>query len=258
MSDFEGARVVITAGAAGIGRAMAERFLAGGARVAVCDVDAAAVEAFRATHPAVLAQPADVTEPESLGGFLGQVERDWGGVDVVAANAGIGGPAGAIEDLGLAEWRACLSVNLDGAFLTAQWAARVMKAQGAGLLLLTSSTAGLFGYPMRSPYATAKWGIIGLMKTLAMELGPFGIRVNALCPGAVEGPRMDRVVTAEARAHGEAEAAIRRRYVEGVSLKTWVTAEDVAAMAAFLASPAGARISGQALAIDGHTETLAP
>ena len=258
MSDFEGARVVITAGAAGIGRAMAERFLAGGARVAVCDVDAAAVEAFRAAHPAALAQPADVTEPESLGGFLGQVERDWGGVDVVAANAGIGGPAGAIEDLGLAEWRACLSVNLDGTFLTAQWAARVMKAQGAGLLLLTSSTAGLFGYPMRSPYATAKWGIIGLMKTLAMELGPFGIRVNALCPGAVEGPRMDRVVTAEARAHGEADADIRRRYVEGVSLKTWVTAEDVAAMAAFLASPAGARISGQALAIDGHTETLAP
>ena len=177
---------------------------------------------------------------------------------MVAANAGIGGPAGAIEDLGLAEWRACLSVNLDGAFLTAQWAARVMKAQGAGLLLLTSSTAGLFGYPMRSPYATAKWGIIGLMKTLAMELGPFGVRVNALCPGAVEGPRMDRVVTAEARAHGEDEAAIRRRYVEGVSLKTWVTAEDVAAMAAFLASPIGAKISGQALAIDGHTETLAP
>lgn len=258
MSQFEATRVVITAGAAGIGRAMAERFLAEGARVAICDVDAVAVEAFRAAHPTAVAQQADVTNPESLGGFLGQVERDWGGADVAAANAGIGGPAGAIEDLDLAEWRACLSVNLDGAFLTGQWAARVMKAQKSGLLLLTSSTAGLFGYPMRSPYATAKWGIIGLMKTLAMELGPYGIRVNALCPGAVEGPRMDRVVTAEARAHGEAEAAIRRRYVEGVSLKTWVMAEDIAQMAAFLASSAGSRISGQALAIDGHTETLAP
>jgi NAD(P)-dependent dehydrogenase (short-subunit alcohol dehydrogenase family) len=258
MSDLKAARVVITAGAAGIGRVMAERFLADGARVAVCDVDASAVEGFRAAHPAVIAEAADVTDTVSLGGFLSRVEREWGGADVVAANAGIGGPAGAIEDLTLDDWRACLSVNLDGAFLTSQWAARVMKAQRSGLLLLTSSTAGLFGYPMRSPYATAKWGIIGLMKTLAMELGSFGIRVNALCPGAVEGPRMDRVVAAEARAHDEDEVAIRRRYVEGVSLKTWVTAEDIAEMAAFLASPAGAKISGQAMAIDGHTETLAP
>jgi len=250
--------IVITAGAAGVGRAVAERFLEDGATVAVCDVDPAAVEAFRGDHPGCIAETADVTDETSIGGFLDRVERDWERVDVVAANAGIGGPAGAIEDLDLAGWRATLSVNLDGAFLTARWAARVLKAQGSGLLLLTSSTAGLFGYPMRSPYATAKWGVIGLMKTLAMELGPSGIRVNALCPGAVEGPRMDRVVANEARAHGLPEAEIRRKYVEGVSLRTWVSARDIADMAAYLASPAGSRISGQALAIDGHTETLAP
>lgn len=251
-------RVVITAGAAGIGRAMAEHFLAEGARVAVCDVDGDAVAAIKAEKPDIQAERVDVTDEVGMAEFLEGVETAWGGVDVVAANAGTGGPAGSIEDIDYAAWQACLSVNLGGAFLASRWAARVMKTQGSGLLLLTSSTAGLFGYPMRSPYATAKWGVIGLMKTLAMELGPYGVRVNALCPGAVEGPRMDRVIEREAQAHGEDEAAIRRRYVDGVSLKTWVRAEDIAAMASFLASPAGAKISGQAMAIDGHTETLAP
>lgn len=255
---FAGTRVVVTAGAAGIGRVMAEHFLDEGARVAVCDVDGDAVSTIRDARPEILAERVDVTDEDGMAAFLDRIERDWGGADVVAANAGTGGPAGAIEDIDYAAWSACLSVNLGGAFLASRWAARVMKAQGSGLLLLTSSTAGLFGYPMRSPYATAKWGVIGLMKTLAMELGPHGVRVNALCPGAVEGPRMDRVIEREAQAHGEDEAAIRRRYVDGVSLKTWVRAEDIAEMALFLASPAGAKISGQAMAVDGHTETLAP
>ena len=129
-----------------------------------------------------------------------------------------------------------------------------MKAQGSGLILLTSSTSGLHGCPNRSPYVAAKWGIVGLIKTLAMELGPHGIRVNALCPGAVEGDRMERVLTMEASARGTTNEAVREIYVAGTSLKTWVTPDDIAAMALFLASEAGARISGQALAIDGHTK----
>ena len=256
--SLAGARVVVTGGASGIGRVMARRFAAEGARIAVCDRDPYAVAAFAAEMPAARAVVADVTDEAAMGAFLGHVEAEWGGADIVCANAGTGGPAGAIETLDYADWAACLAVNLNGAFLTCRWAARVLKAQGAGLLLLTSSTAGLFGYPGRSPYAAAKWGIVGLTKTLAMELGPHGVRVNALCPGAVEGPRMDRVVAAEAAAHGESEAAIRARYVKGVSLRSWVDAEDVANAALFLASPAGARISGQAMAIDGHTETLVP
>ncbi|MEO0763362.1 MAG: SDR family oxidoreductase, partial [Pseudomonadota bacterium] len=163
-----------------------------------------------------------------------------------------------VQTLSLEDWRACLAVGLDGTFLTARWAARVLGDQGSGLLLLTASTAGLHGYPGRLPYAAAKWGVIGMMKSLAMELGPSGVRVNALCPGAVEGPRMDRVVAAEAAAGGETEATARARYVQGVSLRSWVRAEDVASAALFLASSAGARISGQALAVDGHTETLGP
>ncbi len=256
--SLEGARAVVTAGAAGIGRAIADTFAEAGSRIAVCDVDEAALAAFRESRPDAIAVAADVSREAHLGAFFEAIEAAWGGADIVVANAGIGGPAGPIETIALDDWKACLAVNLDGAFLTCRWAARILKAQQSGLLLLTASTAGLFGYPMRSPYAAAKWGVVGLMKTLAMELGPHGVRVNALCPGAVEGPRMDRVVASESQAHGVDEAAIRRRYVDGVSMKTWVTAEEIADAALFLASPAGAKISGQALAIDGHTETLAP
>ena len=251
-------RILVTAGASGIGRAIAERFLADGDEVAICDADPAAVSAFSQANGNAIAAVADVTSEAEMSAFLNDLEHRWKGIDVVCANAGTGGPAGAIETLDYAEWQRCVATNLHGAFLTCRWAARVLKAQGHGLITLTSSTAGLYGYPFRSPYASAKWAIVGLTKTLAMELGPHGIRVNAVCPGAVEGERMDRVVAMEARARGEAEEAIRESYVKGVSLKTWVTAQDVANTIHFLASEAGARISGQILAIDGHTETLAP
>lgn len=256
MKGLDGKRVLITAGAAGIGRAMAERFRDAGGRVAVCDVDPVACAEMAAANPDILVRCVDVTDEAEVDGFFDEVLAAFGGLDVVAANAGIGGPAGAVEDITLEGWKATLAVNLDGAFLTARRAAPVLKAEGAGLLLLTSSTAGLFGYPYRSPYAVAKWGVIGLMKTLAMELGPHGIRVNALCPGAVEGPRMDRVVAAEAKARGMSEEAVRNLYVKGVSMKTWVTADEIADTALFLASDLGAKISGQAMAVDGHTETI--
>ena len=130
-----------------------------------------------------------------------------------------------------------------------------MRAQGSGLIVLTSSTSGQWGHPFRSPYATAKWGIIGLMKTLAMELGPAGVRVNAICPGAVEGPRMERVLEKEASASGVAPDDIRKAYADGTSLKTWVTADDIADAAIWLASDMASKISGQAITVDGHTET---
>ena len=188
--------------------------------------------------------------------FLDEVEAAWGGVDVVCANAGTGGPAGRIEDMSYADWQACVAVNLHGTFLTCRWAARVMRAQGAGLILITSSTAGLFGYPLRSPYATAKWGLVGLTKTLAMELGTAGVRVNAIAPGAVEGDRMERVLANESAATGRDIEELRASYVENVSLKSWVSADDLADMALFLASPAASKISGQVMAVDGHTEAI--
>lgn len=251
-------RVVITGGASGLGRAMAERFIAEGDRVAICDADPSAVAGFAQAYPDHIAMTADVTDEAQMATVFDAVEAAFSGVDVVCANAGIGGPAGRIEDLSLADWTRCVEVNLSGTFLTCRWAARQMRAAGQGLIVLTSSTAGQFGYPLRSPYATAKWGIVGLTKTLAMELGPAGVRVNAICPGAVEGDRMDRVVAMEAVASGRSEDAVRALYVKGVSLRSWVTADDVADTVLWLASPQAKRISGQIVAIDGHTETLVP
>jgi NAD(P)-dependent dehydrogenase (short-subunit alcohol dehydrogenase family) len=149
-------------------------------------------------------------------------------------------------------------VTLGGSFLAVKHAARLMKRRGRGAMVLTSSTAGIHGYPNRAPYAAAKWGVIGLMKTLAMELGPHGIRVNAICPGAVEGPRMDGVLAREAAVKGMTPEAVRRGYEAGTSMRCFVEAEDVAQMAVFLASPAARRVSGQVIAVDGHTENPDP
>jgi NAD(P)-dependent dehydrogenase (short-subunit alcohol dehydrogenase family) len=249
-------RVLITGGASGIGYAFARRFAERGDRIALCDADETAVVRVRETHPGFIAEAADVTDEAQMAAFLARVEAEWGGVDVVCANAGTGGPAGRIEDLDVAAWRACLEVNLVGAFLTCRWAARLMRAQGSGLILLTSSTSGFHGVPHRSPYVAAKWGIVGLMKTLAMELGPSGARVNAIAPGAVEGERMMRVLEMEAAASGKTTQEVREIYAQGTSLRRWITADDVAEMALFLASPAARMVSGQLLAVDGHTERM--
>lgn len=251
-------RILVTAGAAGIGRAIAEAFLADGADVAICDVDTEQLAAMQGTHPTLITAQVDVTNEAEMDAFLQNLEERWQGVDVVCANAGTGGPAGRIETLDFDEWQKCVATNLHGSFLTCRWAARLMRAQGSGLICLTSSTAGQMGYPLRSPYASAKWAIVGLTKTLAMELGEAGVRVNAICPGAVEGPRMDRVIENEAAARRQAINAVRQSYVKGASMKTWVTAQDIANTIRFLASPSGSKISGQILAVDGHTETLAP
>ena len=181
-----------------------------------------------------------------------------GTVDVLCANAGIAGPTALIEDVPLADWRACVSVNLEGAFLAAKYAAPGMKKARSGAIILTSSTAGIFGYPNRAPYAAAKWAMIGLMKTLAMELGPFGIRANAICPGAVEGPRMEGVLAREAAAKGMTRDAVYDGYASGTSMRSFVEARDIAEMAVFLGSDKARLVSGQVIAVDGHTENPDP
>ncbi len=243
-------RVLITAGASGLGRAMAEAFAAQGARVWVADVDGAALE----TCPAGWGRSrVDVTDEAAMAAMFHRIRAEWGGLDVLCANAGIAGPTAPVEEVSLQDWRACIAVNLDGAFLAARYAAPMMKAQGAGAMILTSSTAGLYGYPGRAPYAAAKWAVIGLMKTLAMELGPSGVRVNAICPGAVEGPRMEGVLRPEAAAKGMTRDQVYRGYASGTSMGRFVEARDVAAMAVFLASDAARLVSGQVIAVDGHT-----
>lgn len=248
--------VFITAGGSGLGLNMAQGFLKNGAKVAVTDLDQSALDQAKSEHPDLLTFCADASDENAMGNVFETLQSQWDSLDVVMANAGIAGPTAAIEDVKLADWQRCIAVNLDGAFLATSLAAPWMKKQGHGVMTLTSSTAGLFGYPFRSPYAAAKWAIIGLTKTLAMELGPFGIRANAICPGAVEGDRMDRVIAKEAETRGISEADLRQGYADCVSLKRFVTADDITDMALFLASPAARNVSGMAMAVDGHTEQV--
>lgn len=248
-------RVLITAGANGIGLVMALAFAARGDQVWVTDVDAGAVAAVPAHIRATLCDAGDEAQMAAL---FAQIAGDWGGLDVLCANAGIKGPTLSIEEMDLDSWHQCLAVNLDGAMLAAKYATRMMKPAGAGCMIFTSSTSGLYGTPYRAPYVAAKWGVIGLMKTVAMELGPHGIRANAICPGSVNGPRIDRVIEAEAAAKGMSADAVRQGYASGTAMKRLSDPEDVAALALYLASDGARMISGQALAVDGMTYNVDP
>jgi len=248
-------RVLVTAGGSGIGFAMASAFAINGDRVWITDVDKAALAACPDGWNRDMV---DASDPNGMASLFAEIDRQWGGIDIVCANAGISGPTAFVEDVDPEDFRRCVSVNLEGAFLAAKHSAPMMKRQNAGVLIFTSSTSGIFGNPARAPYVSAKWGIIGLMKTVAMELGPHGIRANAICPGCVEGPRIDGVIEREAKAKGTTPQFIREAYEQGVSMRSFVTAEDVAAMALFLASDNARMVSGQAIAIDGHTENPDP
>lgn len=248
-------RVLITAGANGIGLVMARAFAADGCRVWVTDVDAAQIAALPSGIRGSLCDAADET---AMAAVFDQIAADWGGLDVLCANAGIKGPTAAIEDMPMDGWHHCLAVNLDGAMLAAKYAARLMKPAGAGVMIFTSSTSGLYANPFRAPYVAAKWAVIGLMKTVAMELGPHGIRANAICPGSVNGPRIDTVIEAEASAKGMTPDAVRKGYASGTAMKRLSDPEDVADLALFLASPRARMISGQALAVDGMTYNTDP
>lgn len=243
-------KVLITAGASGIGYAMAQGFASAGAEIWVTDVDAAALagvpEGWRASA-------VDASDEAGVAALFAELDGVWGGLDVLCANAGVAGPTALVEDIALADWQRCVQVNLEGAFLASKYAVPLMKRAGAGSIVVTSSTAGQYGYPNRAPYAAAKWAMIGLMKTLAMELGPFGIRANAICPGAVEGPRMDGVIAREAEAKGMTPAQVYEGYAKGVAMQSFVRAEDIADMAVFLASPQARMVSGQVMAVDGFT-----
>lgn len=247
-------RALITAGASGIGRAMAQAYADAGFEVWVTDIDTAALDALPdAWH----CHAVSANDEPAVAALFVQIDAA-GGLDVLCANAGIAGPTAAIEDVDLTDWRACVSVNLEGAFLATKYAAPMMKSAGKGAIIYTSSTAGIYGYPNRAPYSAAKWAIIGLMKTTAMELGPFGIRANAICPGAVEGDRMEGVLAREAAAKNMTRDQVYDGYAVGTSMRSFVEATDIANMAVFLGTNVSRMVSGQVISVDGHTENPDP
>jgi NAD(P)-dependent dehydrogenase (short-subunit alcohol dehydrogenase family) len=253
--DLAGLRVIVTAGGAGIGRATATLLADAGAQVWTCDIDADAL-ADVVRIDGIDGRVADVGDTGAVDAFMGAALADLGGIDVLVNMAGIAGPGGRLEDLDPADVTRTLDVDVTSMFRTARHAIPPMKAQRSGSIVNVSSTAGLMGFPYRSPYAAAKFAVIGLTKTMAMELGEFNVRVNAVCPGSITGPRMDHVVDLESQASGRPAAEVRAGFERQVSMQTFVDAEEVAQTIAFLVSPLGAKISGQALAVDGHSETL--
>ena len=249
--DLTGLRVAISAGAGGIGRVMADAFASRGARVFVCDVDDEALATC--PHPKMRADMGETAECER---FVDEAAAQLGGLDVLVNNAGIAGPTARVEDVTPEALEATLRIDLAAMFHCARRAVPHLRAAGGGSIVNLSSAAGRFGFPLRSPYAAAKWGVVGFTKSLSIELGPDRIRVNAILPGLVAGDRIRRVIEAKAQAQGVAFKEKEGELLKDVSMRTYVTQHDITNMALYLCSPFGATISGQALAIDGDLQRL--
>jgi NAD(P)-dependent dehydrogenase (short-subunit alcohol dehydrogenase family) len=253
----KGLRVLITAGAGGIGRVMARTFSEHGAKVHICDVDEKALASTRKQLPAVSQTLADVARLEDVEHLFAEVKKSLGGLDVLINNAGITGPTARVEDISILEWDRTIAIDLNGMFYCTRRAVPLLKASGGGSIINLSSIAGRLGFPLRTPYSAAKWAVVGFTKSLAIELGPSNIRVNTIQPGVVEGERVNRVISARAEAAGIGFEASREQFMSTISLRRMVTAQDIANMALFLATPAGASISGQALSVCGDHGALA-
>ena len=249
--DLGGYRVAISAGANGIGKVMADSFAACGAQVFVSDVDQRALDSCG--HAGLRA---DAGVPAECEAFVDAAVRHLGGLDVLVNNAGIAGPTATVENVTPEELDATLRIDLASMFHTSRRAIPALRANGGGAIVNLSSAAGRFGFALRSPYAAAKWGVIGFTRSLSIELGGDGIRVNAILPGPVDGPRIRAVIKAKAEREGISENEMTERTVGVTSLKCFVTQQDIANMALYLASPFGTTISGQAMCVDGDMQTM--
>lgn len=254
--DIKGLRVLVTAGAGGIGLEIARAFVREGALVHVCDIDAAAVAGLRTSDPALSASVCDVADRRSVEALFEAALGRLGGLDVLVNNAGIAGPTGRVEDINPDDWDRCLDVCLTSQFNCARQAIPHLRRSGNASIVNISSAAGKHGFAMRAPYAAAKWGVIGFTKSLAIELGPDRIRVNAILPGLVAGDRQRRVLEAKAQQKGISFKEMEETAFSFTSIKEYVTPQQIADQIVFIASPRGRTISGQAIAVDGDTRML--
>ncbi len=250
MGRDDNLRVLITAGAQGIGLEIAKAFVAAGAKVFVCDSNKAAIEALALTLPTIGAAQCDVTDRGAVDAMFATAIAYLGGLDTLVNNAGVAGPTGRVDQIDPDDWDRTLAVNVTGQFNLTRLAVSHLMASDRASILCMSSAAARVAFPNRSPYAASKWAVVGLMTTLAAELGEHGIRVNAILPGMVDGPRLDAVMEAKAKAAGVTVDEIRSRGLAGTAIKQLVTAADVADLTVFLASSHARAISGQAIGLD--------
>ena len=255
--DVHNLRVLITAGGGGIGRALAESFAASGAKVHVTDVAEAAVAATIDAVPGLSGTVGDASNAEDVDRTFGDVSASLGGLDVLINNAGIAGPTGVVDTLNVPDVDRTIDVNLKSQFYFLNRFVPFLKTSKRNpSIIAMGSVAGRLGYGQRTPYAATKWAIVGLIKSLAVELGPLGIRANAILPGVVQGDRMNRVIADRAAAMGVGFDDMRDDYLRKISLRRMVDASDVANLSLFLASNLARNISGQAISVDGNVEYL--
>ena len=249
--------IIISAAADGIGWCITSSLLDQGYTVYASDINQKKIDALT-KHPLINSRlfihNVDAGDANSVKNYFESLKLS--SIDAIINNIGIAGPTGSMEDISVEDWNQTIVTNLNSHFYFTKYSIPLLKKNKGGSIINLSSTGGIFGFPLRTPYAASKWAIIGITKSLAMELGEFNIRVNAICPGSVSGERMDRVIKAKAKSLETNEIELRKDFEDMVTLKTFVDKEDIANMAVFLLSDQAHRISGQVMTVDGNTERM--
>ncbi len=252
-------KIIISAGASGIGWATAKVCLSKGAYVYLCDIDNKSLNKIK-KHPLankkLFYYECDASDEDDVSNFFSQVNKKTKKIDALINNVGVAGPTGTIEKLSSEEWEKTLKINVISHFYFAKLAIPMLKKNKGGSIINISSGAGIMGFPLRSPYAASKWAVIGLTKTLAMELGKFKIRVNAICPGTIKGDRMIRVIRDKAKFLKVSKKKIEKDFISMASMNCWINEEDIGKMCSYLISTDGEKISGQAIPIDGNATRM--
>ena len=252
-------KIIISAGASGIGWAIAKVCLSRGAYVYLCDIDNKSLNKIKKhplTNKRLFTYECDASDEYEVSNFFDQIKKKTKKIDALINNVGVAGPTGTIEKLNSEDWERTLKVNVISHFYFTKLAIPMLKKNKGGSIINISSGAGIMGFPLRSPYAASKWAVIGVTKTLAIELGKYKIRVNAICPGTIKGDRMVRVIRDKAKFLKVSKKLIEKDFISMASMNSWIREEDIGKMCSFLISKDGERISGQAIPVDGNATRL--
>jgi len=258
-NSLQNKKIIISAGASGIGWATTKICVAKGALVYLCDVDPKAINKVK-KHPLhnkrIFVSETEASDETEVIDFFHKIKKKFRNLDALINNVGVAGPTGTIEKLDSSEWENTLHVNVNSHFYFAKQAIPLLKRSKTSSIINISSGAGIMGFPLRSPYAASKWAVVGMTKTLAMELGKYKIRVNAICPGTIKGDRMKRVIRDKAKFTKIATKKIEKEFVTMASMNSWIYEDDIGKMCAFLVSKDSERISGQIIGVDGNAIRL--
>ena len=252
-------KIIISAAADGIGWSIAQACMTNGAIVYVTDKNIDALDKISKHNfyeKQLFLDRVNTNNAQEVKNYYTKIKDKIESIDALINNVGIAGPTGKLEELNIIDWKETIDININSHFYYTKYAIPLLKKNNGGSIINLSSTAGLYGFPLRTPYAASKWAVIGMTKSLAIELGEFNIRVNSICPGSVSGDRMKRVIEAKAKSLGVTEDSLQKDYESMISLKTFVDKEDIANIAVFLLSQEAHKISGQVMTVDGNTERM--